>query len=118
MIFEEFYIFGHLIDFLFDFLELGIKTFEVSFELYNFLVAFVFLDFERDFPFVAHIIYQLLYKIMSKIGYKNPHNDIINNNRRTERLDMKDQYGWLECTALSMTPNIYLFLLFSFRFSL
>ena len=57
MVFEEFYIFGHLIDFFFDFLELRLKTFEVIFKLFHFLTSFFFLNFERDFSFVlVHII--------------------------------------------------------------
>jgi hypothetical protein len=59
MVLEELHIFGHLIDFLLDFLELRVKVFEVVLELHDFLVSLLFLHFERDFAFVKHIIYQL-----------------------------------------------------------
>ena len=59
MVFEELHILGHLIDFLFDFCELGLQTFEVVLELHYFLVALLLLNFKRDFAFVEHFIYQL-----------------------------------------------------------
>ena len=59
MVLEEFYIFRHFVYFLFDFLELGLKTFEVGFELLYFLSTLFLLNFERDFTFIKHIIYQL-----------------------------------------------------------
>jgi len=59
MVLEKIYIFGHLVDFFFYFCELGLQTFEVAFKLCYLLVAFLFLNFERDFSFVKHIIYQL-----------------------------------------------------------
>ena len=64
MVFEEFNILGHLIDLLFDFLELGLKTLEVILELFYFLSSFFILNFKRDFSFaLVHIISTLVYEI-------------------------------------------------------
>ena len=69
MILEQFDIFRHLIDLFFDFCELRLETFEVTFKLRYLLVALFFLHFERDFSFVKHIIYQLCNHLRLKYLY-------------------------------------------------
>lgn len=54
MVFEEIDIFGHIGDFLFDFLEFGFEIFEVRFELNDLLVAVIFFAFQGALSFLKH----------------------------------------------------------------
>ena len=95
MVFEELNILRHLINLLFDFLELRFQTFEVILELLDFLSSFFILNFKRDFSFVlVHIIYQLLFIRLVKYDSKAKYYKCIN-----------ARYGlnWQSCRSFLLT---------------